>query len=560
MTRSAVLIAATLAAIARPSLPLAQQPEHPPAPADSSSPPTSAAAPTVAPPPAAEREFRGVWVASVANIDWPSRAGLSTAEQQRELIALLDRAAALHLNAVIFQVRPAADALYASALEPWSEYLTGRQGVAPSPYYDPLTFAVAEAHRRGLELHAWFNPYRARHPSAVSPAARSHISRRHPELVHPYGTKQQWMDPGEAEVRRHSLRVILDVVTRYDVDGVHIDDYFYPYPEPDRHGRDLPFPDDRSWRRYRRGGGELSRDDWRRHNVDVFIRELYTEVKRTKSWVRVGISPFGIWRPGSPPTVRGLDAYTKLYADSRKWLVEGWLDYIVPQLYWPVAAREQGYAQLLDWWGAQNARGRHLYAGNFTAKVGAGGARGWSARELLDQIAITRVARGAAGNVHFSMSALLTSRDSLVERLMRGAYASQALVPASTWLGASPPPSPAVTARFDPATGVTTLGLTPTGPRSPALWLVRARLDTAWTTVIVPGDERSYAVLSPTPASPVAIAVSAVDRVGNESAPTMVRPTAPATPEPPPAPSVTPTPPATASRPWSSARGQARAQ
>ncbi|GAC1694493.1 MAG: hypothetical protein NVS9B3_12740 [Gemmatimonadaceae bacterium] len=471
-----------------------------------------------------------MWVASVANIDWPSRAGLSTADQKRELIAILDRAATLHLNAVIFQVRPAADALYASTLEPWSEYLTGTQGVAPSPFYDPLAFAVAEAHRRGLELHAWFNPYRARHPSALSPAASSHISRRHPELVRPYGKKQTWMDPGEPEVRRHSLRVILDVVKRYDIDGVHIDDYFYPYPEPDRHGRDMPFPDDRSWKRYRRGGGRLARDDWRRQNVDTFIHELYTEVKRVKSWVRVGISPFGIWKPGAPASVRGLDAYTKLYADSRKWLVEGWLDYMVPQLYWPVAAREQGYAQLLEWWSAQNAHGRHLYAGNYTGKVGAGGARGWSARELLDQIAITRVARGAAGNVHFSMSAFLTSRDSLVERLMRGAYASQALVPASPWLRAGGAvPEPTVTARYDAATGVTTLSLTPSAQSTPWLWVVQARLDTAWVTTIVPGTERSYAVLSPTPMPPSAIAVIAVDRLGSESGVVTVRPPSPPT-------------------------------
>ncbi|GAC1649025.1 MAG: hypothetical protein NVS4B3_05450 [Gemmatimonadaceae bacterium] len=507
-------------------------------------------------PPRAERELRGVWVATVGNIDWPSRAGLSTADQQRELVALFDRATALHFNAVILQVRPAADALYASSLEPWSEYLTGRQGLAPEPFYDPLAFAIDEAHKRGLELHAWFNPYRARHPSSKSPAAASHISRRHAELVHAYGRNQLWMDPGEPAVRRHSLRVVLDVVQRYDVDGVHIDDYFYPYPEPGP-GGDLPFPDGRSWRRYRRRGGHLPRDAWRRANVDDFVRELYAEVKHAKPWVRVGISPFGIWRPGFPASVRGFDAFTRLFADSRRWLTEGWLDYVAPQLYWPIAAREQGYTQLLEWWSSQNVKSRHVYAGNYAGRVANDG-KGWRAQELLNQIDITRVTRGASGNVYFSMAAFLTSRDSLVERLMRGAYATQALVPPSPWLPAEPLAPPVAAATFDAATSVTTVALaagrpigdsvTASGTRRhrtrgsskfgstwvpspstvPWLWVVRARFDSSWTTAIVPGRESSYAVLSPVPSPPESIAVSAVDRLGNESALVFIVPSVPA--------------------------------
>jgi uncharacterized lipoprotein YddW (UPF0748 family) len=203
---------------------------------------------TVTPPPP-PREFRAAWVAAVGNIDWPSKRDLSTAEQKAELLAILDRAAELKLNVVILQVRPAADALYASAIEPWSEYLTGAMGKPPEPFYDPLAFAVAEAHRRGLELHAWFNPFRARHFSAKSPIAGSHISRRRPQWVRPYG-KQLWLDPGEKGVQDYSLSVVMDVVKRYDIDGVHFDDYFYPYKEPDAAGRDLDFPDGLSWRRY----------------------------------------------------------------------------------------------------------------------------------------------------------------------------------------------------------------------------------------------------------------------------------------------------------------------
>ncbi|HJP60923.1 MAG TPA: family 10 glycosylhydrolase, partial [Gemmatimonadaceae bacterium] len=214
-------------------------------------------------PPAVPREFRGVWVASVQNIDWPSQPGLSTQEQKDELLGILDRAVALRLNAIILQVRPAADALYASPYEPWSEYLTGRMGQAPNPWYDPLEFAVNEAHKRGLELHAWFNPYRAHHPSGRSRPSANHISVTHPELVKKYGS-MLWMDPGEPEVRAQTVRVILDVVQRYDIDGVHIDDYFYPYLEEAtitrvvRHGRrrrritrhvTLRFNDDASWKR-----------------------------------------------------------------------------------------------------------------------------------------------------------------------------------------------------------------------------------------------------------------------------------------------------------------------
>jgi uncharacterized lipoprotein YddW (UPF0748 family) len=273
-------------------------------------------------PPPVAREFRGVWVASVANIDWPSKPGLSAFEQQSELLAILDRAKALRLNAVMLQVRPAGDALYASPYEPWSAYLTGLEGRAPEPYYDPLTFAVAAAHERGLELHAWFNPYRARHASAFSPSAKTHISEAHPELVRRYG-KYLWMDPGEPKVLQQSLRVILDVVKRYDVDGIHIDDYFYPYPEVGADSVEVPFPDSSSYRAYRARGGRLARNDWRRHNVDTLVQLLYARTKALKPWVKVGISPFGIWRPGYPAQIKGFDSYDKLYGDSRRWLREG---------------------------------------------------------------------------------------------------------------------------------------------------------------------------------------------------------------------------------------------
>ena len=300
--------------------------------------------------PAPVREFRGAWLATVANLDWPSEPGLSVAQQKAELTALLDHAAQLKLNAVILQVRPMADAVYASPLEPWSEFLTGRMGKAPQPFYDPLAFAVTEAHRRGLELHAWFNPFRVSLPPAQarSPAALNHLSRTHPELVRRYGNLL-WLDPGEPAAREHVLSVILDVVRRYDVDGITFDDYFYPYPEKDVDGRNVDFPDDASWRKFGAASG-MSRDDWRRANVNQFIQNVDHSIHALKPWVKFGISPFGIWRPGWPKQIQGLDTYAKLYADSRLWLANGWLDYISPQLYWPVDQREQSYPVLLQWW------------------------------------------------------------------------------------------------------------------------------------------------------------------------------------------------------------------
>ena len=470
-------------------------------------------------PPPVPREFRGVWVASVANIDWPSRRGLSTAEAQAELLALLDRAAALHLNAVVFQVRPAADALYRSAIEPWSEYLTGRQGRAPQPAWDPLAFAVREAHARNLELHAWFNPYRARHTDAKAPLSARHIARTNPELVHRYGG-YLWMDPGEPAVRRRTLRVVLDVVQRYDIDGVHIDDYFYPYPETRRNGRAIPFPDDRSWRRYVRGGGTLERDDWRRRNVDLLVQALHDSIRVRKPWVRFGVSPFGIWRPGHPPQVKGFDAYAQLYADARRWWREGWVDYLAPQLYWPTTKVEQAYPVLLDWWAGENTQGRHLWPGNFTSRAGATGGGAFSVDELLAQVAATRAAPGAGGNIHFSMKAFLTNQGGMNDALLAGPYAGPALAPASPWLTAAPPPTPR--ARLTPRQGGWCLAFTLPAARAPRQWVVRTRTPDGWVTDVVPGT--APAVTLDTPLSSPVVVVSAINRTGVEGPALTLRP------------------------------------
>lgn len=488
----------------------------------------------VAPP--VSREFRGVWIATVDNIDWPSRPGLPTDSAKAELLALLDEAARLRLNAVIFQVRTAADALYDSPYEPWSTYLTGRSGRAPSPKWDPLAFAVTEAHRRGLELHAWFNPYRARYRGDSGPLSAKHVSRTMPSVVKRYGP-YLWMDPGEPKVRNETIKVVTDVVKRYDIDGVHMDDYFYPYPERDRRGREIPFPDATSWNRYVKGGGTLSRDDWRRQNVDQLVEQLYHAVKQAKPWVKFGISPFGIWRPGYPESVQGFDAYKALYADSRRWLEEGWVDYFVPQIYWQVKAPQQSYPALLSWWARQNGHGRHLWAGNGTFRVtdqGAGAAR-WPASEVVQQIQLTRDQDGASGNVHFNMTALVRSTDALADRLARGPYAQPALVPASPWLSSGRQPQPpAVSMR----TGTRRLDLSITSPvdhtaasaEAPRWWLVRARYGDGWRAQLADAAATSIAV--PAGASgdlPDLLVVNAIDRAGMQSAPVMLTTSADAT-------------------------------
>lgn len=472
-------------------------------------------------PPPVRREFRGVWVASVQNIDWPSQPGLSTREQQDELLGILDRAVALRLNAVILQVRPAADALYASPLEPWSEYLTGRMGQPPDPWYDPLEFAVREAHKRGLELHAWFNPYRASDPSGRSRPSPNHISVTNPELVKKYGT-MLWMDPGEPQVRERTTRVILDVVQRYDIDGVHIDDYFYPYKEKDRHGHVIEFPDASSWRRYRRSGGRLSRDDWRRANVDSLIQQVYVRIKAAKPWVKFGISPFGLWRPGNPPGADGLDSYDELYGDSRRWLWNGWADYFTPQLYWPIDRPGLSYPILLQWWVGQNVKKRHIWPGNYLGKVN-GTPTGWPAQELLDQIALTRAQPGATGNVYFSMRWFLFPNDGITEKLAAGPYADRALVPASPWIDSIAPAIPAIRVGRDAVSGASTISLVPQGLEPVWQWLVRTRYGDDWRADVFPGTQRFLMIPRPVQGAPAdEIAVSAIDRAGNESQPVLM--------------------------------------
>ena len=454
-------------------------------------------------PPAPAREFRAAWIATVANIDWPSKPGLPVAQQKAELILLIDRAAALHFNAVFFQVRSVSDAVYFSGLEPWSEYLTGTQGKAPDPLYDPLALAAAEAHKRGLQLHAWFNPFRAGHPQSKSPAAADHVTRTHPELVHHYGT-QTVLDPGEPLTQSRALAAILDVVNRYDVDGVVIDDYFYPYPEKNYLGVDMDFPDEASWRKYGVATG-MSRADWRRENVNRFVHNLSDAVKKAKPWVQFGVSPFGIWRPQNPPSIRGMDAVEKIYADSRKWLVNGWVDYFVPQLYWTISAPQQSFTQLYFWWRAQNVKGRHVWAGLADFSAGTK----FSMDEIPKQIQIVRQ-HNDPGEVHYHLRSIL--ENPALMSAVAAQYAQPALVPVSPWIPSAPPVQPRLSVEVGDNSAHARWQL---NPGKPAMWwLVQCHIGKIWKSSVFPAGQTDLYLDH---GKPDAVMVQAVDRLGNLS-------------------------------------------
>lgn len=365
-----------------------------------------------------ERELRGVWIATVWNLDFPSRAGLSASAQQAELISLLETMEALRLNAIVFQIRAEADAFYRSELEPWSRFLTGTQGGDPG--YDPLAFLIEEAHARSIEVHAWLNPYRAK-VSSTSSTVAPHVTVTMPENVRTYGS-YLWMDPGSPEVQDHVVEVVLDVVRRYDVDGIHFDDYFYPYPDGS------PFPDGTTYRAYTDSGGTLGRDDWRRDNVNRMIERLSSAISAEAPHVRFGISPFGIYRPGMPEGITGLDQYAAIYADPVKWMEEGWLDYIAPQLYWPTTQAAQAYEPLLEWW-TTVAEGHHVFVGNYLSKLGSEAK--WSVDEFRAEMDISRAHRGAGslGNIFFTIAPFHENRAGIADTFREDYYQRPALPP-----------------------------------------------------------------------------------------------------------------------------------
>lgn len=387
------------------------------------------------------RELRGSWIATVHNINWPSQPGLPVATQQAELERLIQSAHDSGLNCLIFQVRSACEAMYESKIEPWSCYLSGLMSLPPSPKWDPLAFAIEAAHKRGMELHAWFNPYRALAGDRFAPSA-GHVRREHPEWALKYG-RDWWLNPGLPQVRQRVLDVILDVTRRYDVDGIHLDDYFYPYPVNGSDGKPVPFPDDDTYARYRNGGGALELTAWRRENVDQTVRAIYEGIKSVRRTVKFGISPFGLWRPDFPPgTGGGLDPYEHMGADSRGWLQKGWVDYLAPQLYWTIDRPKLGFATYFEWWLGENTLGRHIWPGMNTSKIGDDRRAG----EILAQISITRSrqAQMPPGHFHWNFGALDKDLGKINTLARERAYGLHTLPPASPWLSNLSLPAPRV--------------------------------------------------------------------------------------------------------------------
>ena len=456
-------------------------------------------------------EFRAAWVATVANINWPSKPGLPVEDQQDEAIKLLDRLKNHHFNAVILQVRPQADALYESVYEPWSYYLTGTQGEPPKPYYDPLAFWIRAAHERGLELHAWLNPYRAHHTTGGEISEQS-IIKTHPELVVKLENGMYWMDPSLKGTQERSLAVVMDIVRRYDIDGIHFDDYFYPY---DSYNKGKDFPDTRSWESYRNSEGGMSRGDWRRDHVNRFIKQVYTEIKAIKPYVKFGISPFGIWRPGYPESIQGYDQYERLYADARLWLQEGWVDYFAPQLYWKISALGQSFPVLLGWWENQNRKQRHLWPGiRLQSRK-----EGLTTDETVNQIMITRgMLPTSKGSIHWSIGPLV-EQDTLADRLIKGPYRKNALVPPSPWLDNVPPQKPLVDIRS--VNGSQIISWDHPEDKDVFRWVLYYQYrDKPWEHLIISRSARTYELQhSDNDNSPLQnIGLTAVDRTGNQSA------------------------------------------
>ncbi len=449
-------------------------------------------------PPPLHREMRGVWVATVANIDWPSRPGLTPSEQQAEADAVLDLAFDLGLNAIILQVRPHADALYAGAIEPWSSYLTGTQGRDPG--YDPLRHWLDGAHERGLELHAWINPFRAGHPAETSEIATSHVSITQPDLVVEYGS-YLWLDPSHPGARAHSLAVVKDLLERYDLDGLHLDDYFYPYPIDD-----ADFPDADRYDAYLNAGGTLGRTEWRRSHINRFVQDLNDVVRRVRPDALFGISPFGIWRPDHPEGVVGFDAYEQLAADSRLWLTAGWIDYASPQLYWKRESEGQPFDPLLRWWQGENPRGRAVWPGLYLTRIQADGS-GWSPDEIIGQLEVINE-RGAGGWLLFSMVGLLQDRQGVASELREFLRGDPAIVPPA-WRAQTPRRTKlrVEVINTDDITVVRWRGATP----EPRLWVVQQRTSEGWSTRVLPGATESMTFDASSPhAQPDAVVLTPI--------------------------------------------------
>jgi uncharacterized lipoprotein YddW (UPF0748 family) len=379
-----------------------------------------------------DNEFRGVWIATVDNIDWPLKGMVNVDSQKAEFIRQLDMHKQNGMNAVVVQVRPAADAFYPSPYEPWSQWLTGVQGRPPSPYYDPLQFMINEAHKRGFEFHAWLNPYRADFNVGVSSIAPNHITRIHPEWFLTYGDKK-YFDPSNKKAQEFVVNVVRDIVSHYKVDAIHMDDYFYPYRIAGKE-----FPDEAA---YKRSGSRLSKDDWRRSNVDSIIRMISTAIKEEKPWCKFGISPFSVWRnkdkdPDGSDSKAAQTNYDDLYADILLWLKKGWIDYVAPQLYLEIGNNKIDYEKMLDWW-SKHSYGRHIYIGHGIYRADERSAAWKNPNELPNQIKLLRRYPNVQGSIYFSSTSFNRNPNGWNDSLHNNYYKYPASIPVMEWL---PPP------------------------------------------------------------------------------------------------------------------------
>ncbi len=477
-----------------------------------------------------KRELRGAWIATVTNIDWPTAPGLSVSQQQSQLISILDQLKSMGINAVFFQIRSESDAMYESNIEPWSYWLTGKQGMAPSPLYDPLQFAIQEAHKRGMELHAWFNPYRALRDTTQSYDSPdpSHVTVKHPDWILLDGSTK-YLNPGLQQVRDYVTSVFMDVVRRYDIDGIHIDDYFYPY-------NPITYQDTATFRLYNRGITNIA--DWRRDNVNLLIKEIHDSVNAVKPQIKWGVSPFGIWQPNYPKGITGLNAYNVLYANSIAWLQQRTIDYIAPQLYWPNGGG-QDYAKLMPWWAdSTSSNDRHLYVGQAAYQI-----TSWPAGEMEHQIRQNRSNGKVAGSIFFSTNSLTGNLGHIADSLEQSYYRYPALVPQMSWKNTTPPNSPSNLKYDQIAASPAELQWdvpAPTGSGDTASRYVVYRFsksnslvsdfDSASNMILVTGENTADPPV-PQGNGPTFYAVSSVDENNNESTPTgILRIDAPSTP------------------------------
>lgn len=377
-------------------------------------------------------EFRGVWIATVDNIDWPKKDQYNADSEKVEYIRQLDMHKQNGMNAVIVQVRPATDAFYPSPYEPWSQWLTGTQGRPPVPFYDPLQFTIDEAHKRGFEYHAWCNPYRANFNVGKASVAPAHITKLHPEWFLQYGNTL-YFDPGNKEAQAWVLAVMKDIVERYDVDAVHMDDYFYPYRIAGKE-----FPDTASYRKY---GNGMNIDDWRRSNVDSIIYNISTAIKQIKPWVKFGISPFGVWRnqdkdPEGSATHAGQTNYDDLYADILLWLKMKWIDYVAPQIYWEFSQPNAPFETILNWWN-NHTYGRQLYIGLGIYRAGSSVA--WRDSTLIPrELDSLRSKANVQGAIYFSSTSFDNNPNGWSDSLRNNYYKEPALIPPMNWLPKKP--------------------------------------------------------------------------------------------------------------------------